>query len=259
MSLPDALEALGLAHIESLSYAFLAVNASSTGYRVARGIGKPTANVYRALETLERKGLVIQDRGTPPSYRALPPEDMLARLENEFMDRKARAVRELAVLQRHTEDEKVYALKSNDQLVARAHVVLAAARHVVLAQAPSAWAATLGDAIDDARSRNVRVVIVTDGELGKSHEDTIARRTRSVAMIRFVADARETVVASLPNEAGRVREAIWTRSPLVGRMLHDAIAAEVLYALIESGLEGGLSVDEAETAFDRAQKIREGI
>jgi sugar-specific transcriptional regulator TrmB len=259
MSLPDALETLGLAHIEALSYAFLAVNASCTGYRVARGIGKPTANVYRALETLERKGLVIQDRGTPPSYRALPPDDMLARLESEFMERKASAVRELAVLQRQSEDEKVYALKSNDQLLARAHVVLAAARRIVLAEAPSAWTSALVDAIDDARSRNVRVQILTDGELGKPHDDTIARSHHALATIRFVADARESVVASLPNDAGGVREAIWTRSPLIGRLLHDALAAEVLYALIESGLEGGLSVDEAEAAFDRARKIREGI
>ena len=71
MSIEKSLESLGLTQIEALAYAYLVANPSSTGYRVARGIGKPTANVYRALESLGRKGAVLQDRALTPSFRAL--------------------------------------------------------------------------------------------------------------------------------------------------------------------------------------------
>lgn len=258
MNLHHALESLGLGHIEALSYAYLAGNPPSTGYRVARGIGKPTANVYRALEALERKGLVSHDRGTPPSYRALPPGDMLALLEREFMERKAVAARELADLRRESDDEKFYALKSREQVSSRAHVLLAAARKIALIEGPVAWVESLGAAVDDARSRGVRVLIRTDGTMATPHADAIGDPHRRITTIRMAADAREALIAALPDE-DRVREAVWTRSTLLARMLHDALVCEIFYGLIERSLEDGVSAEEVETAFDRCRKIREAV
>lgn len=257
MNLAATLESLGLAHIEALSYAYLAGNPTTTGYRVARGIGKPTANVYRALETLERKGLVIQDRGTPPGYRALPPDEMLARLEREFLERKARAAEALAALKPCVDDEKWYALKTHDHVLARAHLLLAAARRTALMEVPHASFANLANAIDDARSRGVRVVVATDQAPATAHADTFSDLRRPLAAIRMVADARESLFSALPNDAGGVREAIWTRSALLGRTLHDALVSEVFYGLVERALDDGVSVDEVEGAFERCRKLRE--
>ncbi len=259
MSLVAALESLGLTHIEALSYAFLAGTAPTTGYKVARGIGKPTANVYRALESLARKGLVVQDRGTPPAYRALSPDDMLARLEREFLERKTRAANELSALEPAADDEKLYALKTHEQVTARAHLLLAAARRIVLMEAAAASLAGLGAAVDDARSRGVRVVIVTDHAPAVPHDDTIVSERRAVGATRMVADARDSLVSALPNDSGGVREAIWTRSPLLGRILHDALVSEVFYGLVERSLEDGISVNEVEDAFERCRRIRESL
>lgn len=257
MNLPDALESLGLAHIEALSYAYLAGNPATTGYRVARGIGKPTANVYRALETLERKGLVIQDRGTRPGYRALPPDEMLAQLEREFLQRKSRAAEELAALKPSVDDEKWYALKTHEHVLARAHLLLAAARRIALVEVTYASFLHLANAIDDARSRGVRVVVATDEAPAHSNADTLSDPRRPLAALRMVADARESLFATLPNDAGGVREGIWTRSPLLGRTLHDALVSEVFYGLVERALDDGVSVDEVEGAFERCRKLRE--
>ena len=257
MSIHSALESLGLGHIEALSYAYLAGNPSSTGYRVARGIGKPTANVYRALETLDRKGLVVHDRGTPPAYRALPPDDMLARLEREFMERKALAARELADLKRETDDEKLYALKSREQVLNRAHVLLAASKRVVLIEAPGPVMVGIADAGTDARARGVRVLVFTDGAIVTPHADTIGDSRRPISTIRMAADAREALIAALTDDTESVREAVWTRSTLFARLLHDALVCEVFYGLVERSLEDGVSAEEVETAFDRCRTIRE--
>lgn len=259
MSLRHALESLGLGHIEALSYAYLAGNPSSTGYRVARGIGKPTANVYRALEALERKGLVVHDRGTPPAYRALPPDDMLALLEREFMQRKVLAARELAGLRRETDDEKLYALKTRDQVLSRAHVMFAAARKVVLVEAPGAVIDHLAGAVDDARSRGIRVLLLTDGKTATSHADATGDARRRITTVRMAADAREALMAALPEGSDGVREAVWTRSALIARMLHDALVCEIFYGLVERSLEDGISAEEVETAFDRCREIRETV
>jgi len=213
--------------------------------------------VYRALETLERKGLVIRDRGTPPAYRALPPDELLARLEREFMEKKARAARELESLTPGVDDEKIYMLKSHDHVVARAHLMLAASRRIVLMFLPGPLLAHIEDAITDARSRGVRVAVITNQTGGAAHVDTIVDPRRVLASIRIVADARETLVSSLPNDTGGVREALWTRSALLGRMLHESLVCEAFYGLVERALDDGVSVDEVEDAFERCRKLRE--
>jgi methyl coenzyme M reductase beta subunit len=54
-----------------------------------------------------------------------------------------------------------------------------------------------------------------------------------------------------------VREAVWTRSALLGRTLHDGLVTEVFYGLVERALEDGVSVDEVEDAFERCKRARE--
>jgi sugar-specific transcriptional regulator TrmB len=172
MNIEKSLESLGLTQLEALAYAWLVANPSSTGYRVARGIGKPTANVYRALESLGRKGAVLQDRAATPSFRALAPDDLLAQLEREFMQRKRTAAEQLASLQPDEADERIYALNSPEQVMTRARVMVASARRLVLVDAMTSLAAALESEIAEARTRRVRV-LVRSRIAALAHDDTI--------------------------------------------------------------------------------------
>ena len=268
MDIHESLESLGLTQIEALAYAYLVANPSATGYRVARGIGKPTANVYRALESLGRKGAVLQDRAARPAFRALAPEDLLSRLEDQFMQRKARAARELATLQPDEGDERVYALTSFDQVLARARILLASARRVTFVDAAHDLAAMLVTEIQDARHRGVRVLLrsrpvpvfaePTPDRAVAGHRDTLtdlAAPRGTHPSLRVVTDAREVLLAWLSLEGGRVREAMWTRSPFVTRALYDAMASERCCLQIELGMADGLSVDDVESFFEERRAL----
>ena len=245
MSIEKSLESLGLTQLEALAYTWLVSNPSATGYRVARGIGKPTANTYRALESLSRKGAVLQDRGTTPSFRALTPADLLARLEHDFMQRKSAAAEKLAALQPDEGDELIYALSSPDQVLTRARVVLNAARKLVLMDSSTALGAALENEIADARRRRVRVLI-RDG----------ARSPGTLPSLRMVADAREVLLAAFDHDEGRMREGFWTRSTFLARTLHDALAAEICCARIDAMMSDGLSVDEVEAVVEEWRETR---
>lgn len=263
MDTEESLESLGLTQIEALAYAYLVANPSSTGYRVARGIGKPTANVYRALESLGRKGAVLQDRGASPAFRALDPIDLLARLEDQFMQRKAQAARQLASLQPDERDERVYALKSFDQILARARILLASARRVTFVDTAHDLAAMLVTEIQDARHRGTRVLLrsrpvplfaepTPDRAVG-SHPDTIADVSPAPGThpsIRVVTDAREVLMAWFSLDGGRVQEASWTRSVFVARASHEALASERFCLQVELGMADGLSADDVESFFE---------
>ena len=245
MSIEKSLESLGLTQIEALAYTYLVANPSSTGYRVARGIGKPTANTYRALESLSRKGAVLQDRATTPSFRALTPDDLLARLEHDFMKRKSAAAEKLAKLQPDEGDERIYALSSPDQVLTRARIVLASARKLVLIDTMTTHATAFENEIAEARNRRVRVLI-RDG----------VRSPGTLPSLRMVADAREVLLAAFDHDEARVREAFWTRSAFLARSMHNAIASELCCARIEAMMADGLSVDEVEAVVEEWRETR---
>ena len=259
MNVAQCLEALGLTPIEALAYAYLVAAPSVTGYRVARGIGKPTANVYRALEGLERKGAVTRDRSPVPLFRAVSPDELLNRLEQEFSRRRSAAARELASLHADESDERFYTVTDPDQLAGRARLMLAAARRVVLIDGPADVVDALHESVRDARDRGVRVVVIARGKATDAHpdtrSDTVARRGERPPL-RMVADAREALMGLLSADGTRARDAMWTRSRLFATTLHEALTTECFYLQVGRDAIDGLSADEVERSYERCREIR---
>jgi len=256
-----SLEALGLTNLEALAYAFLVGHPAATGYGVAKGIGKPTANVYRALESLERKGAVTTDRGTPPRFRPVPPAQLFDHMERDFHGRREIAARALASLaaEADAKTEAVFNLATMDQVTGRARIMLTAARRIVVVDVAPVALAAIDEAIDDVRRRGARALVLVRGAAAGGDPDTVSLPARSPSddgVIRAVVDAREAMIAVVSADGTQVRDAVWTRSPLFARTLHDALANELFYCEIERGLGDGLSVDEMEVAFERCRKIR---
>jgi sugar-specific transcriptional regulator TrmB len=259
MDAADILQSLGLTPIEALAYTYLVANPSATGYRVARGIGKPTANVYRALEGLERKGAVLRDRSAAPLFRALAPDELLGRLEREFAERRSAAARELAALHAEPADESLYPLGGTDQVWSRARALLASAARIVLADASGDIVDALAADLAAARARGVRVVVIARGATAEDGVVTWTdARPRSVVRppLRIVADAREALLAQFSPDATRVHDAVWTRSAVFAAAIHDAITTELFFLEVARGVDEGLSVNEVEQSFERCRRIR---
>ena len=135
------LRELGLTALEAEIYAFLASGDSATGYRVAREIDRPTANTYKALESLRSKGAVVVEDGARRLYRAVTPGELLRTLERRFTASKERAAEALANLGRPILDDGVYRLRSTDQVVERLGDILSRAERTVLGRMPARIAA----------------------------------------------------------------------------------------------------------------------
>ena len=110
---------LGLTALESEIYTYLVQNSPATGYRVATAIGRPTANTYRAIQSLQDKGCLIVEDGASRLYRAVPMEEFLGGLERRFLRLKDAAREELAKLKPAPEDERLYYLHTPDQVYER--------------------------------------------------------------------------------------------------------------------------------------------
>ena len=82
---------LGLTAAEAEVYTCLVRTGVRTGYRVAKALGKPAANVYQALRSLRAKGAIVVDEGETQQCRAVAPAELLDRLEREFRATRRRA------------------------------------------------------------------------------------------------------------------------------------------------------------------------
>src|SRR5580658_1612581 len=103
---------LGFTNLEAEIYAFLLQESPATGYRIAQAIGKPAANTYKAIQTLEQKGAVIVEDGASRMCRAVSSDELLSRLTREFESKRISALTSLSALNHVSSDERIYQMRS---------------------------------------------------------------------------------------------------------------------------------------------------
>jgi len=141
MSQPDhsapieALTALGLTELEASAYAYLVGNSPATAYRIARDIGKPVANTYKAVETLFRKGAVMIDETENRLCRAVEPEIFLEGLKSSYLASQEAAKESLSQLTPADGEERIYSLSTSEQVFERFHAMCAVAESIILVDA----------------------------------------------------------------------------------------------------------------------------
>ena len=203
-----SLVALGFTDLEARVYAHLVASGAATGYRIAQETGKPVANTYKAIESLERKGAVLVEDGATRIVRAVAPDRVLEALARHHEGERKKAKSALKKVARSEEDGRTYAIASEEQALARARQMLAEATVVALVRGSASLRAALDEELSDAEGRGVDVAAF-DGE-----------------GLTVAVDATQCLVAP---------EGIWTRNPAVARAVFAGLSAEV--ALAELGAQ----------------------
>lgn len=235
-----ALADLGFTHLEAEIYAFLLQESPATGYRIAQAIGKPAANTYKAIQTLEQKGAVIVEDGTSRMCRAISSEELLSQLSRDFESKRTTAMASLSRLGHATTDERIYQVKSRDQVFQRAREMVGEATQVVLGVIPAIFAQELAEQLLAATQRGTDVALKSDQNVRIEGVDITpdAGRTRARVTLHLVVDAAQTLVAVF-DDSGALLQAVWTRNPLLAVTHHDGLASELCLALVSERIAEG--------------------
>ncbi len=259
----DALVALGMTPLEASVYEYLIGHAAATGYRIGRGIDKPTANTYKALASLQEKGAVVVDGGRRRLYRAVAPDELLNTFERRFMEHRRAAASGLVALATGRDDDRIYQLTTFDQVVERLRKMLGRCREVAVLNLSTGvvprvagdleFAAEIGADVvvrvwEETEISGVRCVLANDGTAGGGVH------TASAAI-----DGCEMLLATLDPEGAAVRRALWTAHRDMAAVVHRSIVAELMFAEIENGLSDGLSTDEIEETFETYRALRNHV
>lgn len=260
----QALIDLGFTDLEARCYVALLQEQSLTGYGVAKRIGKPQANVYKALDSLLVKGAVIVSEGGDRNFRAVPQGELLEGLKHGFQQRHAHAIAALAKVEGGPEDGRIYRLNNAEQTMQKCRALLVAARSVVLLDVWPGLLEEIRPEVEAAIARGVRVmarlyrpVELEGAEINVLHPRAEPILTRWEGQwIAMVVDGRDFLVGYLDGDGSTVRAGVTSSNSFLAAHLFAGQGSELRLSLVEHMLAEGLP---SEVIRDRLEKANEVV
>lgn len=223
----EALIGFGFTALESEIYAFLLQEHPATGYRVAQAIGKPAANVYKALEALERKAAVLVDGTNAKEYRPVAPDRLFSRLEKEFQGNKSSAVKMLSALGKPDSSGRLYTLTSYDQAVAQAKALLASAKDTALFIGSEEFVGNLRNDLKNAW-------VMASASVGADHLIEVPEEMFEVPTLQLVVDRKSAVFAC---GEGSAFQGFWFENHPLGSSMHQAVVCQMGLYQVDRAIE----------------------
>ncbi len=258
----EALVKMGLTPLEAEIYAYLARGPVSTGYGIAKAIGKPTANVYKAVRTLQMKGAIVVDGGETQICRAIPPQELLERLDRQFQGHRDRAAEMLARLPAPSPDARVYRLSSVTQVMERCRSMIAAATQEMAVDAfPSPLELIVPD-LEEATRRGIDVIVKAYAPLEIAGARVVIEPEADRVSARWpadwcnvVIDGSQFLVALLKRDGAGVVQAIWSESPSLACIVHGYLFQEFITTLMNRALRDETDIETLRRRFREAHAL----
>jgi HTH-type transcriptional regulator, sugar sensing transcriptional regulator len=224
----EALMALGLNQLEAEVYTFLLTHEPMTGYRVGQQIGKQTANVYKAIETLARRGAVlIEDGDENRLVAAVPADEFLRCLSETYLESTRHAADQLASLRPPVTGDRIYQISAPSLVIERARSMLDRAERIAVIDVfpnvyPHLTAHVIGAA---ARGVDVYGQLYADAETGDASVIVSPIGNQVLTewaseQCNIVIDGREVLLALLTSDLDHVVQAVWSESRYMACMVH---------------------------------------
>jgi sugar-specific transcriptional regulator TrmB len=253
---------LGFNNLEAQIYTFLLQNSPVTGYRIAKGIAKPASNIYKAIETLHKKGAIIIDDDTTRLCRAIPVDELIDSLQRQFDNLKNQAKSELNRLKTSQSDNRIYQLQSTDQVISRFRKMLSECQRVAILDLFPFAAEILRQDIIAAVERGVRVIM----KLYRTCEipgATIFLQPDGDAIIKKwpgqwangIIDGEEYLLSFLTKDAKDVHQAVWSNNYYLSWIYYDGLANEFLVTALRNGFDNNQTIDELKNIFNKYESI----
>lgn len=248
----DELVRLGFSTYEARTYVGLLLAGGGTGYRISNGTGVPQPKVYETLHRLVERGAAVQVSERPARYAAVPPQELLSRLERDFRRRLERARTSLDFLPRESGDTTGLAVKHLQSIEAgqeRAREAIEGASTRVYLHGRRDELKPLAQAVEQAAARGVEFVLVHFGALpfaappGRvvrhSSTDGTLYASRDVRHLAVVVDSRWGLWVL--SREGRPDDGFYADSPLLASLVktyirHDLFVQRI-YADFPTELE----------------------
>jgi len=225
--------ALGLTEMEATIYIFLLSNAPATGYKIAKGINKPTANTYKSIELLLQKGVLLLDYDNKKTYTAVPYPDFLSRIKKEFLSNISDVETIFATKSTAQIENRIFSMFTVPQIVETCLSMINRAKHTVFLDVYPNLIDIIVPPLKNAIKNGVEVYIKTYTDIEIKGADIVIdyRGIKTNVnwpgtQINLVIDSQELVLACYDDM--QVYSAIWSNNPFLTMIQAHGLLMEII-------------------------------
>ncbi len=241
----ELLQSLGLNHLEAEVYTWLISQADAvTAYRVGKALGRPTANVYKAIDALARKGAVVIDEGSTRLCRPTPPAEFLGQLQESLLERTKLAADVLSNLGGAPQDEGIYHIQSASLVLERCRAMLARCEKIAVVDAFPAALTVVLPAVREAIKRGVQVYVqiyeactIPGAHVAHAYQSDEVLSHWRCQQLNVVTDGTEVLLALLHADLSDVYQAVWTASLYLTCAMHVGLMREHMFHTIAAHVD----------------------
>jgi len=223
----DSLKQLGLNQLEAEVYLHLLTNKQMTAYKVGKSINKPTANVYKAIDSLSKKGAVLIESNKSKYCKAVAPNEFLNHYTKDLLKKTKEAEQLLNNLEINHYDEKTYSIESVPLVFERFRQMMQKVKKVAVIDVfPNALENVI-DSIKDTIERGVAVYIQVYKPIQIEGADVaftgIAKEALShwkSEQLNVIIDGEEYLMALMDKELTKTIQANWSTNYYMACSLH---------------------------------------
>ncbi len=223
----DSLKQLGLNQLESEVYLYLLKNQQMTAYKVGKSINKPTANVYKAIDSLSQKGAVLIESNKSKFCKAIPPNEFLNHYEKNILDKTKKLKISLNNLETNFYDEKTYSIESVPLVFERFKTMMEKAKVIAVIDAfPNALDLVI-DTIKETINRGVEVYIqiykpieIKGADIAHSPIGEKALSHWQSEQLNLIIDGEEYLTVLMDKSLTKIIQATWSNNYYMACTLH---------------------------------------
>lgn len=251
----DNLSDLGFNFLESEVYLELLANEPMTAYRVAKQINKPTANVYKAIDSLSQKGAVLIEDNKNRKCKAVPPDEFINHLEKQVLSKTRNLKEQLKDVGKVYYDERTYAIESVPLVFERFESMMSKCKKIAVIDIFPEPLEKVKNIIEKTIERGVEVHIQVYKPIEIKGATIVYTEVAAKSLeywqsqqLNLITDGEEHLLALMNNSLSKVLQAKWSNSLYVScLLLAGRIREQVVMDLMQK-------MDEPDFA-DQARKI----
>ena len=237
---------LGFTQLESEVYLHLLINGDSTGYAVAKGIGKAVANVYKGVEGLSNKGAIEITVSDSKICHAVPWKQVLTQPQSRFSHNISDLEQQLKQLPEQQDDESIYQLKNIEQVLNTGKLIIEHATSIIVGEFEPEAAEYFAPMLRDAATRGVevRVKFYKDITIDKAHitlrskGEQVYAKTKNVSF-KICADGKESLTAVTSTDLSSVVQAFKSKSALICMQMYCGLIYELILTELKQAIPTG--------------------
>ncbi len=229
----ESLKQLGLNNLEAEVYMHLLTNHPMTAYKVGKEINKPTANVYKAIESLSKKGAVIIEDNKNKHCKAVSSNEFINHYEKNILSKTKMVKSLLENMGKDYYDEKTYSIDSVPLVFERFRTMMQKAKVVAVIDAFPKALNQVVDSINMAIERGVKVYIQTYKPIDIPGADIAFTQIADKALshwqsqqLNLVIDGEEYIVALMNKGLTEVKQASWSNNIYMSCIIHAGRMSE---------------------------------